>query len=115
MMSFFEFENRLPCKVFTTEEIAATYGEKATRPIPAGYSQRRGVIHRINASGAKPFGVYAVTNGGPRRFVSPHSSVDKADREATRLNEGLSPDDDTVYTTGERMPGERRKHEKETD
>lgn len=101
MAQFFEWMFRLPCKVFTKEEIASEYGERATRPIPPGYSPRAAVRARLNSAGAKPFAVFALDGSGKRRFISSHHSIDAANAKAILLNDENT-DHLITYVSGER-------------
>ncbi len=117
-MGYFDFECRLPCKVFTPEEIQSTYGSAATRPIPAGYQPRRlSVRQRIEMQASKPknkmWAVYAQFDG-KRVFISSHHSDTAAENKANNLNLTLSSISDHVYIIGEREPGKAR-NETETE
>jgi hypothetical protein len=84
--TIFDFEVRSECKTLTPEEIAATYGERAIRPIPPGYTKKRGAFSRMGINSVKPYRVYRVGEDGHRTFVSSHASLDLADNAANKLN-----------------------------
>ncbi len=119
-MSYFDFEVRLPCKIFTPEEIQAEYGARSIRPIPEGYKKPRLTARnrmdlQKNVGHNKPWAVYAQHGDGRRIFISSHHSDTAAENKAETLNSALSKVSDFVYTIGERKePNDSKNPESET-
>lgn len=98
-------------RILTKEEIAAEYGERATRTIPDAYYQKKGVGPRIYASQIQRWRVYRVYANGNATFMSAHSTFYAADIEAGRLRDEMTDEEcakDYTYEARERLTSQRK-------
>lgn len=77
----------------TKEQIAAEYGAKSVRPIPAGYRRQRSAIERILSNTEFRGVVWKVHDSGSREFKSAHLTVEIAENEAGRLRDEMTDDE----------------------